>query len=96
MDSQEIDQAIAAARAKYGHAEARYEPVVLDLIAAAESLREQVGEFRHLFDMQWKRMGEATNRWRAEDPAARELISPDLGALLEWLMNDADRARAGS
>lgn len=38
---------------------------------------------------------EATARWRAEDPEARGLTMPDLGELLRWLMDDADRARAG-
>lgn len=48
--------------------------------------REQVEENQALFDLQWTRMGEATALWRAEDPGARELIQPDLGALLTWLM----------
>lgn len=45
--------------------------------------------------LQWKRSREAVERWRAEDPEARALVIPDLGALLQWLMDDADRARAG-
>lgn len=56
--------------------------------AAAET-----GELRALFDLQRTRMGEATTRWRAEAPEVRNPASPDLGALLKWLMDDADRAR---
>lgn len=55
---------------------------------------EKVAEYRQLFDMQWKRMAEATERWRAEDPDVRALIMPDLGALLTWLMAAADQAHA--
>jgi hypothetical protein len=53
--------------------------------------REELEELRHLFAVQWDRMAEATARWRAEDPAARSLSMPDLGALLKWLMDAADR-----
>lgn len=49
--------------------------------------REEVAELRQVFDMQWKRMGEATALWRAEDPEARALVMPDLGDLLKWLMD---------
>jgi len=59
-------------------------------------LLAELDEMRALFDMQWRRMGDATDRWRAEDPAARNLVMPDLGALLRWLMDDADKARAGA
>jgi hypothetical protein len=55
----------------------------------------EVADLRALFAMQWDRMAEATARWRAEDPEARALIMPDLGDLLQWLMDDTDRARAG-
>lgn len=51
-------------------------------------------EYDSLFQMQWRRMAEATARWRAEDPEDRALVMPDLGVLLRWLMDDADRARA--
>jgi hypothetical protein len=55
--------------------------------------RVELEDFRRLFAMQWDRMAEATARWRAEDPAARSLSMPDLGALLKWLMDDVDRTR---
>jgi hypothetical protein len=50
-------------------------------------LREEVEDHRALFDLQWRRMGEATALWRAEAPEERALIMPDLGALLEWLID---------
>lgn len=48
-------------------------------------------DLRALFDLQYGRMHEATKLWRAEDPAARALVMPDLGALLEWLLNRIER-----
>ncbi len=56
---------------------------------------EELAELRALFELQHRRMAEATERWRAEDPDARALTLPDVGALLTWLMRDADRVRAG-
>lgn len=53
----------------------------------------ELTELRALFDLQWTRSREADARWRAEDPEARANISPDLGAVLKWLMDDADRIR---
>jgi hypothetical protein len=58
--------------------------------------RDQAGELaelRTLFQLQWTRSREADARWRAEDPEARANVWPDLGVLLKWLMDDADRAR---
>lgn len=60
-----------------------------DLNTAAE-----LADLKVLFELQRTRMGEATARWRAEDPQARARIMPDLGDLLRWLMDDADQARA--
>lgn len=59
-----------------------------ELAAARQELRE----LRALFDLQWRRMGEATQMWRAERPEERALTLPDLGDLLGWLMGEA---RAG-
>ncbi len=55
------------------------------------SLADEVATMRALFDLQWRRMTEATARWRAEDPDARAQVMPDLGALLQWLMGEQDR-----
>ena len=46
----------------------------------------RAGELQDLFDLQYTRMGEATEAWRAEAPEERELIQPDLGDLLTWLL----------
>jgi hypothetical protein len=64
------------------------------LIAEVERLQAEVVDMRALFDLQWRRMAEATARWRAEDPGARALVMPDLGDLLQWLMGELDRAVA--
>jgi hypothetical protein len=50
-------------------------------------MAEELADYKALFDLQQTRMARATERWRAEDPKGRELISPDLGDLLDWLMN---------
>lgn len=60
-------------------------------LATAEAERD---ELRQLFDLQWSRMGDAVARWRAEAPAERELISPDLGRLLTWLLGQVDAGNA--
>lgn len=65
--------------------EATYEP--------ADDRDDELALLRELEELQWTRMGEATARWRAEDPQARASIMPDLGELLKWLMDDADKAR---
>ena len=41
-----------------------------------------------LFAMQWNRMAKTTVAWREGHPE-RSFIQPDLGALLEWLMERA-------
>jgi hypothetical protein len=49
-------------------------------------------EYEHLFAMQWRRMQEATELWRAEAPDERALVQPDLGRLLAWLLVRVKRA----
>lgn len=69
-----------------------YAEAVLRAVAADLRSPDELVELRYLFQLQWDRMAEATARWRAEDPDARALSMPDLGVLLKWLMDDADRA----
>lgn len=57
-------------------------------VRATEAEREN-RELRSLFEIQQMRMQEATAAWRAEWPEERELIMPDLGDLLTWLMEKA-------
>ena len=52
----------------------------------------ELADYKALFDLQQERMKEATALWRAEDPDGRALILPDLGDLLDWLMNRANNA----
>jgi cell division septum initiation protein DivIVA len=59
-------------------------PVLLDEVTR---LKEALADMDALFDLQSTRMAEATALWRQEDPAERSNVSPDLGALLGWLMN---------
>ncbi len=54
---------------------------------------DAAAEHQALFDLQYKRMAEATALWRAESPDERELIQPDLGTLLSWLMGRAEAQR---
>lgn len=50
-------------------------------------LVEENQNLNRLFDMQHRRMGKATLAWR--DATGREHVSPDLGDLLQWLMERA-------
>lgn len=49
-------------------------------------------DLTHLFELEHRRMVQAIAHWRAESPVERDLISPDLGRLLDWLMNKAGLA----
>ena len=44
-------------------------------------------ELNALFDLQRKRTLEADELWRSKNPG-NELVCPDLGVLLTWLMNE--------
>lgn len=55
----------------------------------AAAAKQELGELRALLDLQQRRMTEATEAWRAEAPDERELVMPDLGDLLTWLMTRA-------
>lgn len=57
-------------------------------------LLAEVDELQALFDLQWTRMGEATELWRAAHPG-KELVMPDLGDLLTWLMAQIPSKSAG-
>lgn len=95
MSTDELGQAITAAKLRFEHTVGLHEPDALALIRAAEAVQEELAELRRLFELQWARSQEATARWRAEDPETRAAVLPDLGVLLKWLMDDADQARAG-
>lgn len=61
--------------------------------AAADA--EELHDLRALFDLQHTRMVEATALWRAEDPATRDRVLPDLGTLLQWLIDRGNAAGEG-
>lgn len=57
-----------------------------------DDARREADDYQRLFDLQYTRTTEAEKRWRAQDPTTRSHIAPDLGALLDWLMTQADKA----
>lgn len=46
-------------------------------------------ELRALFNLQFTRMHQATMLWRQYHPG-NDLVQPDLGALLDWLLEEID------
>lgn len=71
-----------------------YETEMTRLRAENDLQRAKLRDLEHLFDIQWRRMQKATELWRAEDPKTRALIRPDLGDMLQWLMDRGDPDRA--
>lgn len=69
----------------------RHVLALLDHIAALEAKN---AELEHLFEMQWRRMGAATAAWRQAHPG-NDLVLPDLGALLAWLLDHIEKLEAG-
>jgi len=59
--------------------------------ARIAELTERNEKLEHLFDIQWKRTREAGELWRQAHPG-NELVSPDLGELVKWLMDRATAA----
>ena len=71
-----------------------------DIVAYAEAddrdahiaeLTERNEGLERLFDIQWARTREAGELWRHAHPG-NELVSPDLGELVKWLMDRATAA----
>lgn len=57
-----------------------------------DSERQELEELRALIDLQHTRTLEADELWRRAHPG-NELVLPDLGELVGWLMREATRAR---
>ena len=55
-------------------------------------LERELAEYESLFELQSKRLDEATAAWRAAHPGHDDML-PDLGRLLEWLMSERTEAR---
>lgn len=51
-----------------------------------QAVEQELNDFQSLFDLQRKRTGEAVKFWQLE---TGESYHPDLGLLLEWLINKA-------
>lgn len=51
---------------------------------------QENAQLRNLFEMQRKRCQKATYLWRKE--TGQKLVTPDLGELIEWLMDKGDFA----
>ena len=60
------------------------------LVELLTETNAKVSEYDHLFDLQVKRMHEASELWRAAQPEGEEFCMPDLGELLTWLMKQAE------
>ena len=56
------------------------------------ALLEEIEEYHYLFDLHHKRTVEATQLWRQAHPG-NELVSPDTGKMLEWLLGEMTRLR---
>lgn len=54
-----------------------------------EELLEDNKCLQAIFDMQWKRMGEATKLW--QEATGKTNTHPDLGALLTWLIERGNK-----
>lgn len=61
-------------------------PEALDFAVRTIKAEEAAKELQALFDLQQTRYGEATKMWRDAHPG-NDLVMPDLGALLEWMMS---------
>jgi len=56
-------------------------------------IEEENAELQALFDLQWKRMRLAEKLWCDAHPD-RKNVRPDLGALIQWFMDERDRIMA--
>lgn len=61
--------------------------------ATIAALREENAQLNQLFAFQHERAMEATKLWREAHPG-NDLVMPDLGRLLDWLIDRGDRAEA--
>jgi len=64
------------------------------LLCHVNELIESEVSLKSTFALQAKRMQKAIDLWRAESPKERELIQPDLGALLDWLIAQRSASEA--
>jgi len=86
---QQLDALVAKYGKGAGGALQRLERGIEELARAGQDAEG----LRRTFDLQWTRMGDAVARWREGDPE-RELVRPDLGVLLAWLLAQPVEAEA--
>ncbi|MDD2857776.1 MAG: hypothetical protein PHU75_03790 [Candidatus Nanopelagicales bacterium] len=71
-----------------GHASFEDEHCGATADEVVDSLNERIQEYEDLFKLQKKRMRVATHRWQKAN--MKTTVFPDLGELLQWLMDQAD------
>ena len=78
----------------YGHlstpSDARLIAAAPDLVDEVVRLQADNDELNALFDMQYKRTGEAAEAWHKANPG-NDNVLPDLGNLLEWMLKEIAR-----
>ena len=67
--------------------------LLYEAIEEAERLQAELAEKQSLFDAQWPRMQHAIAVWHESNPGNHHVI-PDLGVLLEWLIDERASAMA--
>lgn len=65
-----------------------YERRVNQAVNAKNQLQSERDELQATINLQHQRLERATAIWRAEKPEERNLIMPDLGDLLDWLLDE--------
>lgn len=65
----------------------------VDLLARLEAAEREREELQALIDLQHKRVVEANRLWRVAHPG-NDLVMPDLGRLVEWLMSRAEASES--
>ena len=86
MTDEELIEKMAEAIDNARVAELEHEPY-------GQTERTDADELTALFEMQHRREIEAIERWRAEDPEARDLTLPAYGRLLDWLWDKVKAER---
>jgi hypothetical protein len=66
---------------------------IIDSYQDIESHKADADSLNALFDMQHGRVREAEQLWRDNNPG-NEMVMPDLGKLVQWLMDDREKYKA--
>lgn len=71
---------------------ARARTAIPELLAHADALEAKNEEYDALFELQWKRTKDASRLW--QKATGNHDSMPDLGMLIEWLLERAEKAEA--